>query len=154
MPNGVTYAHICATYIKILTRREAQTRSACDECDFIAVACNGIAAYTRNLADALVESNEVDISIFLRFRLVKKGAVLHPALKPLGKLVKIFVPHAYDSPFSSATAVRKGLVRYHPDIYHDPNYLSFRFDGPTVITVHDLSFVRYPETHPAIRSGP
>jgi len=26
-----------------------------------------------------------------------------------------------------------------------------RFDGPTVVTVHDLSWIRYPETHPAER---
>ncbi|MDN3988213.1 glycosyltransferase family 1 protein [Zwartia sp. IMCC34845] len=37
------------------------------------------------------------------------------------------------------------------DVYHEPNYLPLRFSGPTVITVHDLSWIRYPETHPAER---
>jgi alpha-1,3-rhamnosyl/mannosyltransferase len=37
------------------------------------------------------------------------------------------------------------------DLYHEPNYLALRFDGPTVITVHDLSWIRYPQTHPATR---
>jgi alpha-1,3-rhamnosyl/mannosyltransferase len=37
------------------------------------------------------------------------------------------------------------------DVYHEPNYLPLRIDCPTVITVHDLSWIRYPETHPAER---
>jgi alpha-1,3-rhamnosyl/mannosyltransferase len=75
-----------------------------------------------------------------------------PALNLLGKLAKKLVPNAYEvSRFLQQRLFRKGLVGYRPDIYHDPNYLSFRFDGPIVITVHDLSHVRYPETHPAIR---
>lgn len=37
------------------------------------------------------------------------------------------------------------------DVYHEPNILPLRFDGPTVITVHDLSWIRYPETHPVER---
>ena len=36
-------------------------------------------------------------------------------------------------------------------LYHEPNFLAFRFDGPSVVTVHDLSWVRHPETHPAQR---
>ncbi len=36
-------------------------------------------------------------------------------------------------------------------LYHEPNYLAFRFDGPTVVTVHDLSWIRYPQMHPAVR---
>jgi len=37
------------------------------------------------------------------------------------------------------------------DVYHEPNILPLRFDGPTVVTVHDLSWIRYPETHPTER---
>jgi alpha-1,3-rhamnosyl/mannosyltransferase len=46
----------------------------------------------------------------------------------------------------SAGARAHGLA-----LYHEPNYLAFRFDGPTVVTVHDLSWIRHPETHPADR---
>ena len=113
----------------------------------------GIATYTRNLADALLQTNEVDILFFYGFGWsgnVRDVAI--PALNLLGKLAKKLVPNAYEvSRFLQQRLFRKGLVGYRPDIYHDPNYLSFRFDGPIVITVHDLSHVRYPETHPAIR---
>jgi alpha-1,3-rhamnosyl/mannosyltransferase len=37
------------------------------------------------------------------------------------------------------------------DVYHEPNFLPLKFDGPTVITVHDLSWIRHPETHPEVR---
>jgi glycosyltransferase involved in cell wall biosynthesis len=37
------------------------------------------------------------------------------------------------------------------DLYHEPNFLAYDFDGPTVITVHDLSWIRYPHMHPAER---
>lgn len=36
-------------------------------------------------------------------------------------------------------------------IYHEPNYIPLRFNGPTVITVHDLAWIRHPETHPTER---
>ncbi len=34
-------------------------------------------------------------------------------------------------------------------VYHSPNYFLPAYDGPLVATVHDLSIVRFPETHPA-----
>ncbi len=43
-------------------------------------------------------------------------------------------------------------VRGHSiDLYHEPAYLALRFRGPTVVTVHDISWIRHPETHPVER---
>lgn len=36
-------------------------------------------------------------------------------------------------------------------ILHSPNYLLMPFEGACVTTIHDLSFIRYPETHPKER---
>lgn len=36
-------------------------------------------------------------------------------------------------------------------LYHEPNIVPLAFDGPTVITVHDLSWIRHPEAHPPER---
>ena len=36
-------------------------------------------------------------------------------------------------------------------IYHEPNFIALPFEGATVVTAHDFSFVRHPETHPAER---
>lgn len=37
-------------------------------------------------------------------------------------------------------------------VYHEPHCIAFPFEGPTIVTVHDLSFIRYPETHPHERA--
>ncbi len=113
----------------------------------------GIAAYTRNLAEALLESGQVEAQFFYYLgwsRILREVSL--PALSPLKRLVKKLVPRPYEvSRLVQQWRFRKGVVKYRPDLYHEPNYLAFRFDGPIVITVHDLSHVRYPEMHPADR---
>lgn len=47
------------------------------------------------------------------------------------------------------TAGVRGARR--PQIYHEPNFIPLRNPGPTVITVHDVSWVRFPQYHPAAR---
>lgn len=37
------------------------------------------------------------------------------------------------------------------DLYHEPNFLPFASPLPTVVTVHDLSVIRFPQWHPADR---
>ena len=44
-----------------------------------------------------------------------------------------------------------GLRRGDCAFYFEPNYVPFRTELPTVITIHDLSHLRHPETHPAAR---
>lgn len=36
-------------------------------------------------------------------------------------------------------------------LYHEPNYLPQSYDGPKIITVHDLSCFDYPQSHPKDR---
>jgi alpha-1,3-rhamnosyl/mannosyltransferase len=38
------------------------------------------------------------------------------------------------------------------DLYHEPNYIPFASDRPTVTTIHDLSILLHPEWHPADRA--
>ncbi|WP_408535289.1 glycosyltransferase family 4 protein [Paraburkholderia fungorum] len=57
-----------------------------------------------------------------------------------------FMPHVEQYRFDSGIRRRQA-----PQIYHDPNFIPFRFRGPTVITAHDVSWVRYPQYHPAAR---
>ena len=45
----------------------------------------------------------------------------------------------------------RGLSGKRPDLYHEPNYLAWNFDGPLVISAHDISWIRYPQAHPAER---
>ncbi len=44
-----------------------------------------------------------------------------------------------------------GLKRHDFAFYFEPTYVPFRTTLPTVITIHDLSHLRHPETHPVAR---
>jgi len=45
-----------------------------------------------------------------------------------------------------------GFVRaFRPQLYHEPNFVPFPTRLPTVVTVHDLSVLKYPQWHPADR---
>ncbi|HEY7312668.1 MAG TPA: glycosyltransferase family 1 protein [Gemmataceae bacterium] len=53
-------------------------------------------------------------------------------------------------------SVRGLLFRYlcrsrKYDLYHEPNFIPLRSECPTVVTIHDLSVLLYPEWHPAER---
>lgn len=43
------------------------------------------------------------------------------------------------------------LYPYRDAVFHSPNYLLPPFNGPTVVTIHDLSIQRFPQFHPAKR---
>lgn len=46
----------------------------------------------------------------------------------------------------------QGYTRAFPfDLYHEPNFVPFRSHLPTVVTVHDLSVLKFPQWHPADR---
>lgn len=41
----------------------------------------------------------------------------------------------------------KGCQTHQIQVYHEPNFLTYKHDVPTVLTVHDLSWIRFPHTH-------
>jgi alpha-1,3-rhamnosyl/mannosyltransferase len=45
----------------------------------------------------------------------------------------------------------RGIQKNRPDLYHEPNFLAYNCNLPTIITVHDLSWIKFPEVHPAAR---
>lgn len=113
----------------------------------------GIGQYAWHLGSGLRELPDLDLDFFYDTgfsRELRQGAsILTGRVRGLARRL---MPNAY--------AVRRALQqrrfdsgarakRY--DVYHEPNYLALRFDGPTIITVHDLSWIRYPQTHPAER---
>lgn len=113
----------------------------------------GIGHYVHSLALALTASGEVELNYFY-------GAGWGKALRsaPVAGIVagknafKRMVPAAYDvMQFVKQRRFSAGTRRLRPRLYHEPNFLAFAFDGPTVTTVHDLSWLRYPQTHPIER---
>jgi len=113
----------------------------------------GIGRYTRELVLQFYASQ--DVRPFLHYGL-RWSTELREA--PVAGIVtaknafKRVVPQSYEI----MRALRQvsfwaGARRHRINVYHAPNFMPLAFSGPTVITVHDLSFLRYPETHPAER---
>lgn len=51
-----------------------------------------------------------------------------------------------------AWSFRRGVARLVPQLYHEPAFLPFRFAGPTIVTVHDLSWLHFAHLHPPDRA--
>jgi alpha-1,3-rhamnosyl/mannosyltransferase len=113
----------------------------------------GVAGYIRNLMTALADSGEVRPRFFYGAgwgdQLITKAPVAVVAWRkllrgwlPFGREVSRWVQH-----IAFTAEARPGKF----DLYHEPTYLLLTERLPAVVTVHDLSFVHYPETHPAER---
>lgn len=109
----------------------------------------GIGRYTRELVQALVDLNSVDEFHFFSARLPNNQS-LSPAVN---------VSH-HAAPFSERWLYRLWYRARLPmpvqwftgplDLYHSPDFVLPPTSGyiPTLLTVHDLSFLHYPETFP------
>lgn len=51
----------------------------------------------------------------------------------------------------AAHRFRAACAHEQYDLYHEPNFIPFACDCPTVVTIHDLSVLLNPEWHPADR---
>ncbi len=113
----------------------------------------GLGQYTQQLALGLAKNNDVELDFFygnnwnkqLRNEPIKN-------INQIKNLVKRWVPQPYainrwyqQRGFNSREHLQKG------GIYHEPNFLAFKCPLPLVLTVHDLSWVRFPHTHPPAR---
>ncbi len=113
----------------------------------------GIGHYAAQLAQRLASTPELRPHFFYGThwsRQVRTEAA--PAVQKLLPWIRNHIPGSYDirqwvqtRRFRAAT--RSGTF----DLYHEPNNVPLPFDGPLVLTVHDLSWIRYPHMHPAER---
>lgn len=113
----------------------------------------GIGQYSKHLASGLLAIPDLDAEFFYgAFWQKDVRQEPMPAAQTLLPWIRNNVPGSYalrrliqTQRFSAHTK------RNQFDLYHEPNILPMPFDGPTVVTVHDLSWIRYPETHPVER---
>ncbi|MBI4204628.1 MAG: glycosyltransferase family 4 protein, partial [Betaproteobacteria bacterium] len=113
----------------------------------------GVASYTRNLVLALNELGGAETLLFYGFswsRALRDAPV--PGIDSVRAVAKRLLPN----PYALNRALQQigfslGRNRLKPELYHEPSFLPLRFPGPIVVTVHDLSPIRYPETHPESR---
>ena len=113
----------------------------------------GIGQYSHQLAAGLLQQENLDIDFFYgafwdkSLRCTSSGT-LAAALPWLRR----HVPYSYElRRWLQNSRFTQGTKRKKFDLYHEPNILALDFEGPTVITVHDLSWIRHPQAHPAER---
>lgn len=114
----------------------------------------GIGQYVKALMLKLQGAGHVDANYFYAgsWSAKLRNSPLHASANQLKIAVRRFVPNAYElSRWLQQKRFADGLKNFKADVYHEPNFLAFDFDGPTVVTVHDLSWIRYPQAHPAER---
>ena len=113
----------------------------------------GIGQYTYHLAKGLMAEPGLALDLFYGTGWGKELRDKPAAnISNLKALIKRIVPRPY-------TVSRKilqyrfssGIRSNQSEIYHEPNFLAYKCPRPSVITVHDLSWIRFPETHPVER---
>lgn len=112
----------------------------------------GIGEYTLQLGLALQQLPELELCLFDGLGWRTDFPTPRPGYSKLQKAIKSTLPGAYrirrrlmQHRFNS------GANRLHPQLYHQPSLWPLSFDGPTVMTLHDLTHVHYPDTQPRDR---
>jgi glycosyltransferase involved in cell wall biosynthesis len=101
----------------------------------------GIAHYTLNLARALAELAPSDR--FTLLRSVRQRADRLPGAGNLRSAPLLTPPHHR----LEQLTLPLELTRVHSDLLHCPDFIPpFRRRRPAVVTVHDVAFLRFPET--------
>lgn len=113
----------------------------------------GIGRYTKSLSEELQKIPGLNVNVFYGKELsqnVRQAPVrnIHAAKK----IIRKFIPKGYYvSRYLMNCGFQKVTKGVENGLYHEPNFIPFPYKGKKVITVHDLSVIRHPETHPADR---
>ena len=113
----------------------------------------GIGQYTLHLSRGLRTEPDFALNYFYGYEWADAAEPREvPNLAFAKKWFKRLVPQPYEvSRAFQQNRFNSGLHARRPLLYHEPNFLPFEFDGPTILTIHDLSYLRFPETHPDLR---
>lgn len=123
--------------------------------DAITAPLTGIGRYALELAHGLARHDAIEeLRLYSAFHWVDDPAHALAANRTIATLRRNlpFKTHALEL----YARLRSALFRAHTRrmrafVLHTPNYILMPFDGPAVTTVHDLSALNYPETHPVER---
>ncbi len=112
----------------------------------------GIGQYVYHLGRECLEADDISPSFFYGNWKTQLRAQPLPNIDTIKTYIKKAVPWSYEiRSLIFQAQFSGGLLKRPIDVYHEPSYLAYSFPGPSVITVHDLSWVRHPETHPKQR---
>lgn len=117
----------------------------------------GVGQYIRHLFTAMDKRSDVSIRVHYGTQCGKgmklpSAGTTQVAQRTYG-LVSRFLPR----PRAIKNVIERVMFKYHSSdesghtLYHEPNFVPQPFNGPLVLTVHDLSCFDHPETHPVER---
>ncbi|ROZ77464.1 glycosyltransferase family 1 protein [Ramlibacter sp. WS9] len=111
----------------------------------------GVGQYTLQLARSLLALDSLDIAFFDGAHSSRELRSDPSAARGTARSwVRRLVPGAYEiKRMLEQRSFGRAATGY--DVYHEPATLALAFPGATVVTVHDLSWIRHPETHPPER---
>jgi len=113
----------------------------------------GIGQYTYHLCKQLLEHPDIESDFFYGMswdRKLRECPV--QGIVRSKEIIKQWVPGSYKlKDWLQKRAFSRGQGAYDFDLYHEPNYLPLSYKHKLVLTVHDVSFIRYPEAHPIER---
>lgn len=123
--------------------------------DAISAPLTGIGVYTRELALGLERTPELaELKLFSAYRWVANSEQAFQVNRTI-QTVRRVLPFKRTA-LEGYTALRAALFRrsarsLRDHVLHAPNFVLMPFDGPCVATVHDISYLRYPQFHPVER---
>jgi len=123
--------------------------------DAITAPLTGIGRYALELARGLARHADVDaLKLYSAYRWVDDPEHALGANRTIAA-VRRHVPFKVVA-LEAYTRLRSSLFRLHTRalrdwVLHTPNYVLMPFDGISLTTVHDLSWLNHPETHPVER---
>jgi alpha-1,3-rhamnosyl/mannosyltransferase len=111
----------------------------------------GIGHYVAELVGALACEPDVELSLFHGWGWsTSLPDAAMPGYSRLSPLLRQ-IPGAYQARRWLAQKRFDQGRSQSIDLYHEPSLWPLSFDGPTVITLHDLTHLHYPETQPPAR---
>jgi glycosyltransferase involved in cell wall biosynthesis len=113
----------------------------------------GVGQYVRRLMAAIESRGDVEARYFYATRW-GRTAIDPPSMASSdpGRPAKRIIPlPRIAARMAQRLVFAGGMRRLRPHLYHEPNYVAMPWDGPLVVTIHDLSFVHHPGTHPKAR---
>ena len=123
--------------------------------DAITAPLTGIGRYALELARGLARNAAIEeLRLYSAYRWVDDPAHALASNRAIAA-IRRSVPFKTQA-LELYTQLRGALFRLHTRrlrgfLLHTPNYVLMPFDGPSLTTVHDLSWLSYPDAHPVER---
>lgn len=113
----------------------------------------GIGQYAVELCRALQARGDLQLEIFSGWnwqRDLPEAAM--PGYAAASQLIKRLLPNPYTLRRKvEQQRFSKGAAKLRPALYHEPSLWPFDFEGPSIMTLHDLAHVHFPHTQPPDR---